>query len=56
MGRLEERLRDAYRGAAGTVTPGTIRGLDEPATPRSRPGGPATRWWRGVLVPLAAGE
>src|SRR5260370_14306902 len=54
MSRLEDRLRDAYRGAADTVTPGSIRGLDEPVTPRSRPDRPGTRWVRGVLVPLAA--
>lgn len=54
MSRLEDRLRDAYRGAADTVTPGSIRGLDEPVTPRSRSAGAAPRWGRGVLVPLAA--
>jgi hypothetical protein len=54
MSRLEDRLRDAYRGAADTVTPGTIRGLDEAAPPRSRPAGPVARRARGVLVPLCA--
>ena len=50
--RLEDRLRDAYRGAADTVTPQTVRGLYEPVTPRTRPAraaGPAGagdgRYW-----------
>jgi hypothetical protein len=52
--RLEERLRDAYQGAADTVNPETIRGLYEPVTPRSRPARPSARRGRGVLIPLAA--
>jgi hypothetical protein len=51
VSRLEDRLRDAYRGAADTVTPETIRGLYEPVAPRVRP---AARRGRGVLIPLAA--
>jgi hypothetical protein len=43
--RLEDRLRDAYRGAAGTVTADTIRDLAEPPAPRPR---------RRRLTPLAA--
>ena len=54
MSGLEERLRDAYLGAADTVTPETIRGLYDPVTRRSRPAGRARRRVRGVLVPLAA--
>jgi hypothetical protein len=53
MSRLEDRLRDAYLGAAGTVRPETVRGLYEPVT-RSRPAWAAPRRRRGVLVPLAA--
>jgi hypothetical protein len=45
MSRLEDRLRDAYRSAADTVTPGAIRGLNEAAPPRSRP---------ARMVPLCA--
>ena len=54
MIRLEDRLRDAYLGAAATVTPDNIRGLGEPAaqtaTPPVRPGPRWARW----LAPLAA--
>lgn len=54
MIRLEDRLRDAYQGAAATVTPDNIRGLGEPAaqtaTPPVRPG-PV---WGRRLTPLAA--
>jgi hypothetical protein len=54
---LEDRLRDAYRDEAGTVTPGSIRGLEERIARRARParrrGSSAGRWGR-VLAPLAA--
>jgi hypothetical protein len=54
MIRLEDRLRDAYLGAAATVTPDNIRGLGEPAaqtaTPPVRPGPRWAKW----LTPLAA--
>jgi WD40-like Beta Propeller Repeat len=53
VSRLEERLRDAYRGAADTVIPDTVRDLGEPAVPRPGSGPRPTRWWRG-LTPLAA--
>jgi hypothetical protein len=53
VSRLEERLRDAYRGAADAVVPATIRDLGEPAAPRPGPVPRPTRWWRG-LTPLAA--
>lgn len=46
MSRLEDRLRNAYLGAADTVTPETLRGLDEPVTRRSGLG--------RVLAPLSA--
>ena len=51
MIRLEDRLRDAYQGAAATVTPDSIRGLGEPAAQTAtRPGPRWARW----LAPLAA--
>ena len=50
MSRLEDRLRDAYRGAAGAVTADTIRDLAEPPAPRPRRAGRWRRW----LNPLAA--
>ena len=50
MSRLEDRLRDAYRGAADTVTPGTIRDLGEPIPQQGAP----TARWRRMLLPLAA--
>jgi hypothetical protein len=53
VSRLEERLRDAYRGAAGTVSPEAIRDLDLPSAPRARRTRPARHWWR-TLTPLAA--
>jgi len=53
VSRLEERLRDAYRGAADAVVPATVRDLGEPAAPRPGPGRRPARWWRG-LTPLAA--
>jgi hypothetical protein len=57
MSRLEDRLRDAYQDAAGTVTPGSVRGLEERIARRARPGrrrgSRASRWGR-VLAPLAA--
>jgi hypothetical protein len=53
VSRLEDRLRDAYRGAADTVTSETVRGLYEPVAPRVRPAARRGRG-RGVLVPLAA--
>ena len=53
MSRLEERLRDAYLGAAGTVRPEAVRDLGEPAPPR--PGTPARpARWRRALAPLTA--
>jgi hypothetical protein len=52
---IEDRLRDAYQSAAETVTPGTIRRLDEQAVTISDPDSqlvrPATR---RVLIPLSA--
>lgn len=45
MKRMEDRLRDAFGAAAGTVRADTIRGL-----PGRPPGPPGRRW----LVPLAA--
>lgn len=40
MNSLEDRLRDAYQAAAGTVRPDTVRGLpDLGAEPASAPGG-----------------
>jgi hypothetical protein len=53
VSRIEERLRDAYRGAAGAVLPETIRDLDQAVAPRPRRTRPAARWWR-TLIPLAA--
>jgi hypothetical protein len=57
MSRLEDRLRDAYRDEAGTVTPGSVRDLEERIARRARPGtrrgSSASRWGR-VLAPLAA--
>jgi hypothetical protein len=53
VSRLEERLRDAYQGAADTVRPETVRDLGEPTAPRLRPRPRPSRWWRG-LTPLAA--
>ena len=53
MSTLEERLRDAYRGAAGTVSPEAIRDLDRPSAPLARRTRPGRRWWR-TLAPLAA--
>jgi hypothetical protein len=50
---LEERLRDAYQGAAATVSPEAIRDLDQTAAPRPRRTRPASRW-RRTLTPLAA--
>jgi hypothetical protein len=51
---LEDRLRDAYRGAAATIRPGTIRGLGDHSL---RVTGPAQRRpsrRRRILIPLAA--
>ncbi len=53
MSRLEERLRDAYRGAADNVRPETVRDLGEPTAAGPWPAARRTRWWRG-LTPLAA--
>lgn len=57
MSRLEDRLRDAYQDAAGSVTPGSVRGLEERIARRARPGrrrgSRASRWGR-ILAPLAA--
>ena len=56
MTRLEERLREAYREAAGTVQPGAIAGLDlEPGWPsdETSPAGQPRRRGR-VLMPLIA--
>jgi hypothetical protein len=54
---LEDRLRDAYRDAAGTVIPGSVRSLEERIARRARPGrrrkGSARRWGR-ILAPLSA--
>jgi hypothetical protein len=59
MNRLEDRLRDAYRAAAETVEPGSIRPLadhiftiSETASHTSR--GPG-RWTRHLMIPMAAG-
>jgi NAD(P)-dependent dehydrogenase (short-subunit alcohol dehydrogenase family) len=51
VARSHDELAETARHVADTVTPRTISGLDEPATPRSRPDGPSHGWWRGVLVP-----
>jgi hypothetical protein len=54
---LEDRLRDAYRDAAGTVTPGSVRGLEERIARRARPGRrrkPSARRWGRILAPLTA--
>jgi hypothetical protein len=55
MSGLENRLRDAYQDAAGTVTPGSVRGLAERIARRPT-SGQATKGsrWGKVLAPLAA--
>jgi hypothetical protein len=53
VSRLEERLRDAYRGAADSVRPETVRDLGEPTAARPHRTRPASRRWR-TLAPLAA--
>lgn len=55
MNDIENRLRDAYRGATDTVRPEAIRGLGEHATVISA----SSRWLargklHGLLVPLTA--
>jgi Tol biopolymer transport system component len=54
MSRLEDRLRDAYQGAAATVTPGNIRGLGEPAAQTATPPVRLGPVWGRWLTPLAA--
>ncbi len=51
VARSHDELAETARHAADTVTPRTISGLDEPATPAHGLTGRATGWWRGVLVP-----
>jgi hypothetical protein len=51
---LEDRLRDAYRGATETVRPETIRGLDDRATRATVGAGRQQGWRRRALIPLAA--
>jgi hypothetical protein len=53
VSRLEERLRDAYRGAADSVRPETVRDLGEPTAAHPHRTRPASRGWR-TLTPLAA--
>jgi hypothetical protein len=55
MSGLENRLRDAYQDAAGTVTPGSVRGLEERIArrPTSWQAAKGSRWAK-VLAPLAA--
>lgn len=55
MNSIEDRLRDAYRGAAETVDPDTVRQLHErSATISSLGTGPDTRLHRRLMIPLAA--
>jgi hypothetical protein len=54
MSRLEDRLRDAYQGAAATVTPANIRGLGEPAAQTATPPVRLGPVWGRWLTPLAA--
>ena len=54
MSSIEDLLRDAYRDAAQTVTPQTVRGLDEQQV-RLSPGRPRRRLAaRRAMLPLAA--
>jgi hypothetical protein len=48
---IEDRLRDAYRGAADTVRPDDLRGLEEQTAVISYPVRPARQRW---LAPAAA--
>ena len=55
MNSIEDRLRDAYRGAAETVDPDTIRELHQrSATISPLVAGPDSRLHRRLVVPLAA--
>ena len=53
MNDLEDRLRDAYRGATGTVRPETIRELRVTGA-RSRRAVRGRSRWTGILIPLGA--
>jgi len=58
MNTIEDRLRDAYRAAAETVEPGSIRQLADHAFTISETGshsasGPG-RWPRRLIIPMAA--
>jgi hypothetical protein len=51
---LEDRLRDAYRGAAETVRPETVRALGDPAARATTGAGRRPGRRHRVLIPLAA--
>jgi hypothetical protein len=54
VSRLEDRLREAYQGAAATVTPGTSPDLDDLDIVSTWPARPRGRRPRRVLIPAAA--
>jgi hypothetical protein len=56
VSKLEDRLRDAYLGAADTVAPDSTRGLDEPVRRHAGAGLGRRwgRWGRSVLIPVGA--
>ncbi len=55
MSSIEDQLRDAYRGAAETVSPDTIRQLDERSVTILAPGRRSARSAsRRLMIPLSA--